>query len=452
MKTAASNKKFETKKSRWMQPSIGVMVITLFLVPVIVWQLISNATNSTAIILMTLGGIFLGYSLSRSKFGFNGPIKKMVQNGDGRQAKALIYLFMIGSVIAGGAMLVFGQSAFSDYPTMVPLGIGTIIGGLLFGVGMILATGCASGTLTDAGDGILPAIVVLIFFMLGSTFGVAFYGSAADKVLLVPKGTDTSLAAATGSISIGLIINMLLLAVILSGVVLFHKFRKKQGTQNLFPLTQEALVIGDAEIESDEKLGFWKSIFTFEKYKKIFMTRWTWIMGVIAVATWFTYVVFIVPPYDVKNNYHETAGITGAYAKWGIWLTQGFGIDKITSWGGYKNFNLIHDTQSWQNFGIVIGASAAKLSQNRFRITGIKQKKVWHWALFALGGLFMGLGARLARGCNFGALFTGVTFGTGFGWIFGIFLFSSAALTAVVTKKIRYNTPNSAYGKKGGYE
>ena len=173
-------------------------------------------------------------------------------------------------------------------------------------------------------------------------------------------------------------------------------------------------------------------------------------MGVMAVAAWFAYVTFVVPPYS--KNFHESAGITGAYAKWGIWLTQGFGIDKITSWGGYKNWNIIHDTQSWQNFGIVIGASVARLSQNRFKVTGFKQKKVWHWALFALGGLFMGLGARLARGCNFGALFTGVTFGTGFGWIFGIFLFGSASITAIITKKIRYNTPKSAYGEKGGYE
>ena len=435
-----------TKKAKWMQPSIGVILLALFLIPVMVWQLVSNTTNATPVILMTLGGIFLGYSLSRSKFGFNGPIKKMVQNGDGRQAKALIYLFMIGSVIAGGAMLAFGPSMFG-YPITYPLGLGTIIGGLLFGVGMILATGCASGTLTDVGDGILPAVVVLVFFMLGSTFGVAFYGSSAD-VTIVPKGTDTSLAGATGSIAIGVIINMLLLAIVLLSVILFHKYRDRKGTQNLFTFKEEALIIGDGEIVSDKNLGFWKSLFTYEKYKKLFMTRWTWIMGTMSVAAWFAYVIFIVPPYmDDGALTHETAGITGAYAKWGIWITQGFGIDKITSWPGYKHWNIIHDTQSWQNFGIIIGASVAKLSQSNFKIVGIKLRKTWHWALYALGGILMGLGARLARGCNFGALFTGVTFGTGFGWIFGIALFSAAALTAVITKKIRFNTPPSAYGK-----
>ena len=65
---------------------------------------------------------------------------------------------------------------------------------------MVLATGCASGTLTDAGDGNVPAMLVLVFFMIGSVFGVASYGTAFDKATFIKQGTDNSLATLTGSV------------------------------------------------------------------------------------------------------------------------------------------------------------------------------------------------------------------------------------------------------------
>ena len=65
---------------------------------------------------------------------------------------------------------------------------------------MVLATGCASGTLTDSGDGNVPAMLVLAFFMIGSVFGVASYGTAFDHSTIVKQGTDNSLATLTGSV------------------------------------------------------------------------------------------------------------------------------------------------------------------------------------------------------------------------------------------------------------
>ena len=72
---------------------------------------------------------------------------------------------------------------------------------------MVLATGCASGTLSDAGDGNIAAILVLLFFMIGSVFGVATYGTSFDKTIftgtLQPSGStnvNTSLMSATGSV------------------------------------------------------------------------------------------------------------------------------------------------------------------------------------------------------------------------------------------------------------
>lgn len=424
-----------TYKQKWLKPLIGIALVLLVITPLVIWELTQNGKKGIIVSGMTVTGLFLGYTLSRSKFGFNGPIKKIVQQGDGRQMKALIYLFMIASVIAGAAIIGLTRGPF-HYPLGMPLGVGTIVGGILFGSGMVLATGCASGTLSDIGDGAVPAIVVLVFFMIGSALGVNFYGTSAD--ISFTSG-DTSISNLVGSVSLGLIINLALLGLILGTVVIYHKWKASKGTLILTPLEEKNAIVGDAEI-SPEKLTL-KGFFSYTTWMKMFEKRWTWMMGVFMIALWYGIIVLA---------FKETPGITGAYARWGIVITHGFGSTKALEWGPLHNgtFDVMQDSQSWQNVGIIVGAFSAKLFANKFSFEGIKNQKWFNWVLYALGGLLMGLGARLARGCNFGALFTGVTFQTGFGWVFGIFLFASAAATALFTKKIHHETPPWVYKQK----
>jgi hypothetical protein len=85
------------------------------------YEFTQNEKKATTLIGMTIAGIFLGYILSRGNFGFAGPIKKLTQQGDGRQMKSLIYLFMITSILAGVAMLTIPNSIFK-YPLKLPMG------------------------------------------------------------------------------------------------------------------------------------------------------------------------------------------------------------------------------------------------------------------------------------------------------------------------------------------
>jgi len=58
---------------------------------------------------------------------------------------------------------------------IVPVSLSTIIGGFLFGIGMVIAGGCASGTLMRVGDGHLLQVVTLAFFIVGSALGAHDY-------------------------------------------------------------------------------------------------------------------------------------------------------------------------------------------------------------------------------------------------------------------------------------
>ena len=77
---------------------------------------------------------------------------------------------------------------------------------------------------------------------------------------------------------------------------------------------------------------------------------------------------------------------------------------------------VLADVTSVMNFGLLAGAAALTLWQARDKTTA----DPYSWRQFcaaALAGLLMGYGARLAFGCNIGALFSGTASGSIHGWL-----------------------------------
>ena len=56
---------------------------------------------------------------------------------------------------------------------MSPVGVGVAAGAFIFGLGMQLGGGCASGTLFSVGGGSTRMLVTLFFFIIGSVIGTA---------------------------------------------------------------------------------------------------------------------------------------------------------------------------------------------------------------------------------------------------------------------------------------
>jgi len=54
---------------------------------------------------------------------------------------------------------------------VTPFGIHTFIGGILFGIGMVLAGGCASGTLMRVGEGFAMQMIALVGLIIGAFLG-----------------------------------------------------------------------------------------------------------------------------------------------------------------------------------------------------------------------------------------------------------------------------------------
>src|SRR3954453_12223559 len=120
--------------------------------------------------LLLLGGA-LGLTLYHALFGFTSAWRVFIvaQRGAGLRAQMVmlaIAVLLFFPALAHGTL--FGQPVHGEYGAV---GIGMLTGAFLFGLGMQLGGGCASGTLYTAGGGNTRMLVTLAAFIVGSTIG-----------------------------------------------------------------------------------------------------------------------------------------------------------------------------------------------------------------------------------------------------------------------------------------
>ncbi|HPU51590.1 MAG TPA: YeeE/YedE family protein [Burkholderiaceae bacterium] len=110
--------------------------------------------------------LLLGVIMQRSNFCTMGALADIVNMGDWTRMR--MWLCAIGVAIAGTQLLAFaglidpGKSIYAA-PSLTWLSY--VLGGLMFGAGMVLASGCGSKTLLRIGGGSLKSVVV--FCVLG---------------------------------------------------------------------------------------------------------------------------------------------------------------------------------------------------------------------------------------------------------------------------------------------
>ncbi|MBI3570934.1 MAG: YeeE/YedE family protein, partial [Gammaproteobacteria bacterium] len=110
-------------------------------------------------------GAAYGYIAQRGAFCLNSGFRFVVTRRDFTKVKALL-LAMAVQMIAIPAVFALGW-AQPSFPSFFP--VGAILGGLLFGVSMYWAVGCAAGVWFKTGAGSLGAVAGIGGMMLGAT-------------------------------------------------------------------------------------------------------------------------------------------------------------------------------------------------------------------------------------------------------------------------------------------
>ena len=162
--------------------------------------------------------------------------------------------------------------------------------------------------------------------------------------------------------------------------------------------------------------AFWDKLSSNPYYKQIFKNPFTYVTGAVLLS---------ILQIALFASSGSPWGVSGIFDKWYYFSSEGAQAT--------LNAGIMNHPGSWQNFGIIAGALVAALLASQFKFKKIKSLK--QVVAATLGGLLMGYGARLAGGCNIGALFSAISSMSVSGWVFAFFLFIGAFIGSKLLAK-----------------
>jgi uncharacterized membrane protein YedE/YeeE len=136
------------------------------------------ATQSSTLAFYWITGAVFGFILQRARFCFTASMRDPYLTGGTNLTKAVLLALAVTTIgfwaIKYGAFQAGLPIPGQGY--VAPISLATVIGGIIFGVGMVISGGCASGTLMRVGEGFTMQMLSLVFFVVGSTLGAATFG------------------------------------------------------------------------------------------------------------------------------------------------------------------------------------------------------------------------------------------------------------------------------------
>lgn len=130
------------------------------------------------LVLYWVTGLAFGFILQRARFCFTASLRDPYLTGGTTVTKAVLIAFAITSI--GFTAIKYGYFVqgleIPGQSYIAPVSIATCIGAFMFGIGMVISGGCASGTLMRVGEGFLMQALSIAFFIVGSLLGAYNYG------------------------------------------------------------------------------------------------------------------------------------------------------------------------------------------------------------------------------------------------------------------------------------
>jgi uncharacterized membrane protein YedE/YeeE len=381
------------ESTRGAIPPINPAVVTFASALLVAGALaLGNAYSWRQGTLFLLGG-GLGVVLYHALFGFTSAWRVFIANARGAGLRAQMLMLALAMLLffpAIGAGTLFGEAVRGEYGAV---GVSVVVGAFLFGVGMQLGGGCASGTLYTAGGGNTRMLVTLFFFIAGSVLGAWHlpWWSAQPNVGAI------SLVSAWGVVP-ALMLGLVVCALIAAATVLVE--RRRHGT----------LLSG---IKTDRR-----------GWRRFLHGPWPLLAGAVALA---------IGNFATLYLAGRPWGITSAFALWGSKIIGAVGVD-VASWGYWRTparaaalqQSVFADITSVMDFGIILGALLAAGLAGKFKPGWRIEPRSLLAAV--IGGLLLGYGARLAYGCNIGAYFSGIASSSLHGWVWLVAAFFGSIL------------------------
>lgn len=362
-------------------------------------------------------GLAFGFVLQRGRFCFASAFRDLFLLGHGRNMKGVLVGLAVASV--GFAIMMARQipnaesGFFPPTANVLPVGAHTALGGILFGVGMVLAGGCVSGSLYRMAEGYVGswvafASVAVGLLISGYTWNWWWENSmSVSPRIWLPTYLGHSLA---------LLVTLALLGLVFVAVLWIEH--------------RAGMVLPAVHVEEELPGGVADELRALGR--KVFVRGWP-ILIAGAVLGGLNALLFVA---------QEPWGFTGEIGRWSLDLAALAGASPPPMQGAMElpgcvmvpSNGAITNHMTFLVLGMGFGALAGALGAGEFKLR-VPTRPV-RYAQSAGGGVLMGYGAGIAMGCTIGAFFSSIPSLAVNGWVFAIFLALGAWIGTLIIARI----------------
>jgi len=366
-------------------------------------------------------GLGVGVALQRGRLCFAGAFRDVFLMRNGSMLRAiLVGLAIMAPIFALIEAKAVPSPDFGALPAgahVVPLGYNVAVGGLLFGVGMVVAGGCVSGTLYRIGEGYLASWASLFGILLGLSVAAHTWNAwYVWTIQSAPAGwLPTSLGYAGAVIATWLVLGVAFVA------TLWWETRGADAVPPMPPVPSRRQA---PPVTFGQHLAALRT--------SLLGRGWPPLVAVAALAG------LNVAAYLVDTP----LGVTGELAAWADRAAGLIGLPAPTLLGAdaLAGCNLAIGSAGMINpttlldAGLVFGALLAAVAAREFKVRVARQKR--RYVQSFAGGTLMGYGAGIGIGCTIGAFFSAIPSLAMSGWVFGLALLVGAGIGTQIIRRI----------------
>jgi len=362
----------------------------------------------------------MGAVVNKTNFCTMGAVSDIVNIGDTGRMRAWLFAMavaILGVVVLSLTGLVNVKQSFPPYTGSSLIWAENILGGIMFGIGMTLASGCGNKCLIRIGGGNLKSVMVLIIIAIISYYmmypfpgtdqtlmSVLFYDWIRPLAVNLKSGQDLGsvIAGTENAATINAVIGGVLGLALIAFAFKSSDFRKLDNILGGFIVG--AAVLGGWYLSSNINIDLDGEMYSLGKY----MQEWEFLAEGTANK-----------PAEARQLSPQSYTFINPMGQTYNYVTNGLDY-KILSFG------------IMGLFGVILGSFFWAIVTKGFRIEWFASFR--DFLNHFIGAILMGFGGIMALGCTIGQGVTGVST-----LAIGSFLaFISIVLGSAITMKIQY--------------
>jgi uncharacterized membrane protein YedE/YeeE len=368
-------------------------------------------------------GLGVGIVLQRGRLCFAGAFRDLFLMRNGTMMRAILVglalMAPLFALIEAKAVPEPSFGAVAAGAHVVPLGLNLPVGGLLFGIGMVVAGGCVSGTLYRIGEGYVASWASLLGILIGLSLAAHTWNAwYALTIQSAPMGwLPTSLGYGGAVVATWVALGAALVASL---------WWETRGAADGPPV----LAAPSRGRRAPPPATFGQHLTTARAH--VLGSGWAPLVAVAALASINVAAFLVDTPLGVTGELaawaNRAAGVAGLAAPPLLGADTLAGCNLTIGSGGVINATTLLDA------GLVFGALLAALAAREFKVRWPRQRR--RYVQSFVGGSLMGYGAGIGVGCTIGAFFSAIPSLALSGWVFGLALLVGAGIGTQVIRRI----------------